>query len=191
MKRLYFCLIITLLSVQISCEYKNDSQESNLAGGVQPSVEAPEKPSIKNPENLVKALKAVEPFFQLMGEAKSNEWLATFKENGQTFEQYINGNPTTPSAERKTLYIQPIGRFDKTQLKTIKLAAEYMQAFFNLPVKLLKEKTFAEPLSAKNYRINKFTKNKQIRTGYILEEVLKPDLPPDAAALIGFTNEDL
>jgi len=183
MKRFYFCLIILFLLAQFACENKTVSQESNLAVNVQPTI--------KTPENLVKALKSVEPFFQPMGKAQPDEWLANFKENGQTFEQYINGNPTLPSAERKAIYIQPIGRFNNTQLKTIKITAEYMQAFFNLPVKLLKEKTFAEPLSSQNYRINQFSKNKQIRTGYILEEILQPNLPADAAALIGFTNEDL
>ena len=190
MKRLYLWLLILFSSWQIACEYQTVSQESNrskqesnLAVNVQPSV--------KTPENLAKSMKAVEPFFQLMGEAAPNEWLATFKEDGQTFEEYINENPTLPTAERKTLYIQPIGQFNKAQLETIKLTAEYMQAFFNLPVKLLPEKIFTKPLSFKSYRTNKYTKNKQIRTGYVLEEVLQPALPKDAAALIGFTDEDL
>jgi archaemetzincin len=190
MKKLCLWLIISFSAWQIACEYQTTThesnfskQESNLAVNVPPSVETP--------ENLAKSMKAVERFFQPMSKPMPNEWLATFKEDGQTFEEYINENPTLPTAERKTLYIQPIGRFDKTQLETIKLAAEYMQAFFNLPVKLLPEKTFAKTLPFKSYRTNKYTKNKQIRTGYVLEEILQPALPTDAAALIGFTDEDL
>ena len=190
MKKLYFWLVILFLAAQIACkneivsqESNSSKQESNLAVDVQPSV--------KTPENLAESIKAVEPFFQPMGKAAPNEWLATFKEDGQTFEDYINENPTLPTAERKTIYIQPIGRFDKTQLKTIKLAAEYMQAFFNLPVKLLPEKTFAKPHPFKSHRTNKYTKKQQVRTGYVLEEILLPNLPKDAAALIGFTVEDL
>ena len=35
------------------------------------------------------------------------------------------------------------------------------------------------------------SKKEQVRTGYILDDVLRPMLPGDAAALIAFTNEDL
>lgn len=190
MKRLLFGLLLFSFSIQIACENKTVLHESNSA--LQKSNSATvEKPLVSAPENLAKAIKAVEPFFQPMSKPQPDEWLATFKEKGQTFEQYINGTPTLPSAERKTIYIQPIGNFNKTQLYTIKLTAEYMQAFFNLPVKLLKEKTLPKSLSSKNSRINPFSKNKQVRTGYILEEILQPALPADAAALIGFTNEDL
>ena len=33
--------------------------------------------------------------------------------------------------------------------------------------------------------------HRQIRTGWIMDKMLKPELPTDAAALIAFTNEDL
>lgn len=190
MKKFYFWLIISFLAAQIACRSEIVSQETNsFTEPANLAIDA--QTSVKIPENLAQSIKAVEPFFQLMGKPQPNEWLATFKEDGQTFEQYINENPTLPTAERKTLYIQPLGRFDKTQQKTIKLAAEYMQAFFNLPVKLLPERTFAESMPYKSYRTNKYTKRKQIRTGYVLDEILQPSLPADAAALIGFTGEDL
>jgi archaemetzincin len=143
------------------------------------------------PEKYQKAINAIEPFFKPMGKPEPFEWLATFPEEGQTFEQYINSNPTIPTEERKTLYIQPLGKFNENQRQVIKITAEYMQLFFNLPVKLLQEKKFNESLSLKNSRINPYSKQKQIRTGYVLEEVLQPALPKDAAALIAFTNEDL
>ena len=189
MQRICFLIIILFLSAQFACENKNATQETKSVQETNFAVNT--QTSITAPENLVKAIKAVEPFFQPMGKPAPNEWLAAFKESGQTFEEYINSNPTLPTVERKILYIQPIGRFDKTQLKVIEATAEYMRAFYNLPVTLLKTKAVAEPLYYKNFRISKFSHNKQIRTGYILDEVLKPVLPADAAALIGFTNEDL
>jgi archaemetzincin len=188
MKIIHFILIISLLSLSCACEPKNNLHEFNPEN-FNSSINS--QPSVKTPEDLVEALKAVEPFFEPMREPKPDEWLAIFKEDGQTFEQYINGNPVLPTAEQKTLYIQPLGRFDKNQQKIIELTAEYLRVFFNLPVELLKEKTFKKPLASKNYRINKFSKNIQIRTGYILEEVLQLTRPKDAAALIAFTNEDL
>jgi archaemetzincin len=134
---------------------------------------------------------AVEPFFQPMETPEPDEWLSSFPEDGQTFEQYINGNPTIPTDKRGTIYIQPIGRFDQKQEQVIGATAEYMEDFFGLPVKLLPGMRFKEPLSLKNYRSNKLLRHRQIRTGYILDEILFPALPEDAAAFIAFTNEDL
>lgn len=189
MKQLRFIFLILFLTANFACENKISVNKSDDETKYQPPTKV--QPPIKPPENLVKAMKAVEPFFQPMGKPRSDEWLATFKENGQTFDQYINGNPTLPSPERKTLYIKPVGEFDGKQLKIIRLTVEYMQKFFDLPVKLLAQEKFAEPLSVKNYRTNQFTKHRQIRTGFVLEEILQPSLPKDAAALIAFTNEDL
>ncbi len=175
--------------VNFACENKVIINESNEENKFQPP-DVPQPP-VKISDNLIKAMKAAEPFFIPMGKPTADEWLATFKEDGQTFEQYVNGNPVLPSPERTTLYIQPIGKFDKKRLKIIQVSVEYMQKFFDLPVKLMTEKRFEEPLSLKNYRTNQFTKNRQILTSFILEEILQPDLPKDAAALIAFTNEDL
>jgi len=189
MKQLCFVLIILFLMVNFACENKVIINESNEENKFQPP-DVPQPP-VKISDNLIKAMKAAEPFFIPMGKPTADEWLATFKEDGQTFEQYVNGNPVLPSPERTTLYIQPIGKFDKKRLKIIQVSVEYMQKFFDLPVKLMTEKRFEEPLSLKNYRTNQFTKNRQILTSFILEEILQPDLPKDAAALIAFTNEDL
>ncbi len=189
MSQLRFILIALFLTASFACKNKIEVQEANKENEFH--KENTTQPPIKPSENLVKAMKAVEPFFKPLGKPSADEWLAIHRESGQTFEQYINFKPTLPSPERKTIYIQPIGKFDDEQLKIVRYTAEYMQKFFGLPVKLLAEKKFEEPLSLKNYRINQFTKKKQIRTGYILEEILQPNLPADAAALIAFTNEDL
>src|SRR6185369_4316707 len=44
------------------------------------------------PAELRNAMKAVEPFFQPMPAPGPNDWLATFNEPGQTFDEYINSN---------------------------------------------------------------------------------------------------
>jgi archaemetzincin len=188
MKKIYFIGIFSLCFLFFSCEQNNTPQNST-PGVVNQPIKSSTK--VKPPENLVKALKAVEPFFQLMSKPKPDEWLANFKEDGQTFEQYINSSPILPTADRKILYIQPLGKFDQNQMKIIEMTAEYMRVFFNLPVKPLKEKALAKQLSLKNHRVDKFSKITQIRTRFILDEVLQPELPADAAALIAFTNEDL
>lgn len=150
-----------------------------------------EKGSDAKIAKIKKAVKAVEPFFKLMGEPEEYDWLATFKESGQTFDEYLSANPTLPTAERKTIYILPLGNFDQTQQKVIKLTTDFMQCFFGLPVKLLQPQGFKEKITKENYRIYPGWKARQIRTGYILDDILRPQLPPDAASLIAFTSEDL
>lgn len=189
MRQLRFIILVLFFTANFACENKIIPKEEQKEN--QSHKETETKAPVKAPENLIKAMKAVEAFYKPMGEPAADEWLAVHRENGQTFEQYINGNPTLPSPERKTLYIQPIGKFDNKQLEIVQITADYLQAFFGLPVKLLAPKKFEEPLSLRNYRIGQSTKKRQMRTGYILEDILKPNLPADAAALIAFTNEDL
>ncbi len=142
-------------------------------------------------DESAKLIKSIEPFFKPMGKPNPDEWLASFSENGQLFVEYINSNPNLPTAERKIIYIQPIGKFSNEKRKIVNLTAEFLEIFYGLKVKLLSEIKFDEPLSLENYRIHPSWKTKQIRTGYIMEKFLKPNLPKDAVVLIALTNEDL
>jgi len=139
---------------------------------------------------LVKIKDLVAPFFSPMGKPEESDWLARFNEPGQTFEEYINGNPTLPTAKRQTVYIQPMGEFTASQRKVLNLTAEYMKAFYNLPVKLNSVKGL-ENIPKDMKRSNPFDWQKQIKTGYFLEVLLPKLLPADAAAFICFTNYDL
>jgi archaemetzincin len=151
---------------------------------------ATQTPDLRPPE-LVAAMKAVEPFFDHLPQPGPTDWLASFKEPGQTFEEYLNSNPTVPTAERKTIYVLPLGNFTPDQDKIIEITGGYLEAFYGLPVKRLPQQAIKRPLRLKDSRVNPYDKKEQVRTGYILDDVLKPMLPADAAALIAFTNEDL
>ncbi len=140
---------------------------------------------------LKRSVKSIEPFFKPMGKSEKSDWLAANKEPGQTFDEYVASAPTLPTDLRRVIYVQPLGRFDANQKKVIKTATDYIEAFFGLQVKSLLTKTIAAKLSANDERFIDYPKHRQIRSGYILENILQPKLPPDAAALIAFTNEDL
>ena len=140
---------------------------------------------------LRKSIKSVEPFFKPMNEPQPDEWLASFKENGQTFDEYLNFQPTLPTEKRKTIYIQPLGKFTEKQSRVVELATEFIGEFFGLPVKLLETKQFEKALAPANFRVYPQWKSRQILTGYITDKLLQPNLPSDAAALIAFTPEDL
>lgn len=137
------------------------------------------------------AIKMVEPFFKPMGKPEQFDWLQNNKEPGQTFDEYIDSNPTIPTAERRVIYVQPLGKFTAEQTRVIKTTSEYIEAFFGLAVKSLPRKSLPAKLTEPDQRMIDYPEHRQIRSGYILETILQPALPRDAAALIAFTNEDL
>ena len=136
-------------------------------------------------------MRAVEPIFEPMGKPGRYDWLATFKEPGQTFDEYISSSPTVPTSERNALYIQPLGRFSPNQSRVIETSAEYLEAFYGLAVRRLPVKPLPAKLPKPDQRMIDYPPHRQVRTGWIMEKMLKPELPPDAAALIAFTNDDL
>lgn len=140
-------------------------------------------------EKLSETKSKVVPFFKTM-EIQPYDWLETLPENGQTFEQYLVANPTLPTTERNTIYIQSIGEFSETQKKVLQITAEYMQVFYNLPVKLNEIKTL-DKVPKEFQRKNPQDKQLQIKTSYFLDKILQNILPADAAAFICFTNYDL
>ena len=153
------------------------------------------KPDTENASPRLKDLRAdikkIEPFFKPMGEPGPSDWLRAFTEPGETFDQYIDSKPTLPTKERGVIYIQPIGNFTAQESRIIKTTSEYIEAFYGLPVKSLPAKPPPGKLTEPDERMIDYPKHRQIRTGYILDKILTPALPKDAAALIAFTNEDL
>lgn len=178
-------ILVFLISFGISCQTSQEVPQTSQNA----EITTPNKVEVS--AEYQKLIKSLEPFFEPMQPPEADEWLANFKENGQTFEEYINQNPTLPTAQRQTIYIQPLGNFNAKQSRAIERTSEFLGLFYGLSVKKLPVKKFAKPLSMKHTRNNPFDKQEQIRTGYILDELLIPNLPADAAALIAFTNEDL
>lgn len=140
-------------------------------------------------KELREAMKKAGPFFKPMGKPAADDWLESHNEPGQTFEEYLDSDPVRPKQERQKLYVLPLGTFTPQQKKIIDITAGYLAAFYDLPVEEMPERAFTA--SGPNIRQSKFTKTRQIKTGHIINDVLKPLLPPDAAALIAFTADDL
>lgn len=143
-----------------------------------------------SPESLRRALAAVRHLHRTMRKPLPGDWLTTFPEPGQTFEEYLRSDPVRPSAERRTLYVQPLGEFTTAQRRIVALAADFMSHFFNLPVKLLPEQVIPS-IPAEARRVHPEWGDRQILAAHITMKVLRPVLPADAVALIAFTSSDL
>lgn len=136
------------------------------------------------------AIERLRPLHQKIRPPGPTDWLAHHDEAGETFDQYVGSRPTTPQGKRNILYIQPIGTFSETQQKVVILTSEYMEYYFSLVVRTNKPIHLASiPDSAR--RTHPQWGDKQILTSYVLDHVLKPQLPKDAAAMIALTVSDL
>ena len=118
------------------------------------------------------------------------DWLAQHREPGQTFQAYLGENPVHARGKRKVLYVQPIGHFDRAERKVLNLTARFLGTFYCLPVQVMKNIP-ATVIPGRARRMHPFQGGHQLLTTYILQEVLMPRLPVDAASLIALTAWDL
>lgn len=130
------------------------------------------------------------PLHELPAAPTLTDWRTTHPEPAQSFEAYARSQPTGCTEERQAIYVQTLGRFSQDEKKQITEAADYLQCFFQLPVRHLPAAdTLSVPEEAQ--RIHKHTQKLQVRAGFLLDQILLPALPDSAAAFIGFTTWDL
>lgn len=130
-----------------------------------------------------------ETLFEKKRPARPGEWLDRFKEGGQSFLRYQSGKVVRPTAERGTLVLQPLGKFDAKQSVMLGKMRELMEVFFVLPVELRP----ALPLPKKGQRSKQDDGRTwtQHYTRVLLDEVLAPRVPKNAVVYVGVTMEDL
>jgi archaemetzincin len=124
-----------------------------------------------------------------MGPIMSGDWLSSYAEKGQTFQQYLASNPDIPDRKRRVLYVRPLGALTPSQLRIAELTADYLGHFFGLPVRIEPPLPLGR-VPARAHRFNPATGTEQIQTGYLLD-LLKDDRPDDAFAQIGLIATDL
>ena len=130
------------------------------------------------------------PLHEKLPPPQPGEWLAEHAEAGQTFQEYVRSKPVKPDGRRRTIYVQPLGQFTRTQRQIIDLTASYMEIYFGLPVKV-QEGLPLRIIPRRARRTHPAWGDDQILTTYVLDELLLPRLPEDAVALIAFTTSDL
>lgn len=174
MKKLLLVLLVILCSCESNKKEKSKSnhepkQELNLK--VDPYFVA-----IKTND-----IKLAEPVF--------GDWLYSRKEKGQTFEQFIKTKHVVPTKEENIIYLQPIGKFNSLQVKQIELVRQYLQIFFQLETKVLKD--VSNDIIPNNARRIGDVGQEQFLAGYILTDVLKKEKPDKGVALMAITEKDL
>lgn len=144
-------------------------------------------PEIRRLMDLIAKLK---PLHKKLGPPQFGDWLDVHDEPGQTFREYLDSKPVTAHGKRKVIYIQPMGAFTKSQQAIVDATAEFLRAYFQLPVKV--NKPWPESMvPAHARRRHPHWGDEQILTTYVLHKLLRPNLPDDAAAYLALTATDL
>ena len=123
-----------------------------------------------------------------LGPPLPGDWLASFPEPKQNFEQYLETQPTTARGERRAIYVLPLGEFTPARRKIVDLTADFMGRYFGLPVVTRPDRPLTN-VPADRHRPGPF--GDQVLAGHVLTSVLRPELPDDAAAYIALTSADL
>lgn len=141
-------------------------------------------------QSLGRAAERIKPLHQTKTKPAPGDWLAAHREKGQTFDEYRKSKPMRPNAVRTTVYIQPIGDFSETQKNLVRETVELMSRFYGLPTKKL-DSLSLDIIPQDARRVHPVWGDKQILTTYVLQDVLKPRRPKDAAATLALTTSDL
>lgn len=111
-------------------------------------------------------------------------------EKGQSFEEYVKSNPNRPDDSKKTIYILLIGDFEPKQLEVLDKTIQYMESCFSLPVKKLASFPMSRIADEAKRECPQYGQP-QLNATHVIKEILLPNRPEDAVALIGFTATDL
>lgn len=123
-----------------------------------------------------------------LSKPKTDDWLYSHKEFGQTFKQYINKKPIRATEDKKVIYIQPIGTFTVWQKKVIAYNVDYIKLFFGLETKVLPTIN-EETIPSDKIRLEFHTE--QLHAGYIINTILPEIVPDDAIVIMALTAKDL
>ncbi len=117
-----------------------------------------------------------------------SDWLATQREAGQTYADFVLRGAQRVSQARRLIYLQPLGEFNADSAPSLEALRDYAEAFFQLDVVLLPAEVYES--AAFEPRINPRTGKLQLRTTAILTW-LRERLPDDGFCLVAVTMNDL
>jgi archaemetzincin len=137
--------------------------------------------------------------FERMKPPQPGEWLHSFPESPQSFEDLQRQRPVRPTAERRTIVLQPLGDWSDEQKKSLAALREYAEVFFQLParvaepmeLKLADEKDMARLTRLLPAGHRRGGNDRQWNAELILDKLLKPRVPADVVACFGITHVDL
>lgn len=139
---------------------------------------------------LQSMIRTLRPLHARPAKPADGDWRKAHPESGESFQQYLASKPVRPTLDRGKIYVQPIGGFTPAQKHILELTVEFMGLYLCLPI-VMQDGMERSTIPAKARRTFPGSKEIQLLTPYILDEVLLPSLPKDAAARIALSADDL
>lgn len=139
-------------------------------------------------ESDEKYFKSIAANDMALGEPQFGDWRQQHIEKKQTFEAYVSGKTFVPDDDQNVIYLQPIGQFNNLQLKAISQVREYVEIFFQRKTVVLDAiPDSGIPEDSKRWNFG----HEQLKTGPILHQILGPNIPGDAMAIMAISEKDL
>ncbi len=132
----------------------------------------------------------LKPLHTPLGKPGPHDWLAMHEEKGQTFAEYRRTHPLRKPTSARKIYIQPLGAFSAAEERLIATTADLLGRWYHAEVKRLPV-IAGLSIPAEARRKNPLSGSDQILTTYVLDKLLIPARPKDAAAVLALTATDL
>lgn len=118
------------------------------------------------------------------------DWLAHNNEPGQTYEEFLRVYDKNEYKDKKRIYIQPIGKFTKEQRIIIMKTAQFIKLYYGFDVIPAADIRSADVPADARLK-SRYDGTLQYIPSRLIEDLLLPSKPSDAAAVIGVTAVDL
>ena len=176
MKPTYGAIVLSIIVFVAGFACANRNQEKRLS---------------QMQRELAKQAGGLADLHKAMGPVVAGDWLASHQEAGQTFRQYVSSSPVKITSRRKKLYVLPLGEFDDNQKRIVELSAQFLEIYFSCDTEIMGTVPLDEAIPKQARRVHPSWGVRQIKSLYVLNDVLPKRLPKDAVALIAFTTSDL
>ena len=126
--------------------------------------------------------------FHEKGTPEPGDWLAEHREHGQTFLEFQRESTLRPTAERRTIVLQPLGEFTQERRAVLVTLQRATTLYFGLPVEIAD----AQPLPTRGRRVRQRAGAPLLQ--YLTSEILDSlsrNTPEHAIAYLGVTFQDL
>ncbi len=142
-----------------------------------------------SPAALRADMRRLAPLTKALPAADDGDWRASFRENAQSFRQWLASTPVTSTATRRVILVQPVGEFTAAQRQVLRLTSAHLGLFYGLPVQTLKDVPVSvfPPAAQRRYGAGK----RQLLATHLLDVVLPPLRRDDAVFVVALTAEDL
>jgi archaemetzincin len=130
-------------------------------------------------------------FEQLTAE-NANGWYGVMREPIQSFQNYRASSPARPTALRRNVVLQPLGAFTPRGRAVLKQAESFCEIYFQLHSRTAPSRPLlASKAWTRQPRAAAVGSALQFDASALLNDVLLPELPGDAALYLGVTESDL